>query len=106
MEWCAHMLEGEFCHEQDGGKLEPQNLQRKSKNAARADGIFGVCSPMPPGGRRREGRTITPLCYRGKVTGMVAYNKALTAEIEKVRRCGLENWKKRAAQGNTGAKSV
>ncbi len=54
VEWRAHMLDDEFCHERDGGELEPQNLQRKPKNPSRADGIFGVCSPMPLGGRRRR----------------------------------------------------
>jgi hypothetical protein len=87
-EWRAPMKEGRYCHAEGGGCLEPQVPYRKPKNPSRADGIFGVCSPTPLGGRRREGRRMTPCRYRGKVIGMSAYEKALESEFERVRVLG------------------
>ena len=87
-EWRGHLKEGQYCHQRDGGVLEPQVPYRKPKNAARADGIFGVCAPTPLGGRRREGRTMTPCRYRNKVIGMAAFAKAQEAEFERVRVLG------------------
>jgi hypothetical protein len=87
-EWRAPMKDGKHCHVESGGQLEPQIPYRKPKNPSRADGIFGVCAPMPLGGRRREGRRMAPCRYTGKVVGMAAYERALNAELERVRGLG------------------
>ncbi len=80
-EWRAPKKDGRWCHPNNGGELEPKQPQPKAKNPARADGIFGVCVPTPIGGRRREGCRMAPLCYKGKVVGISAFNDALIKEI-------------------------
>ncbi len=90
-EWRAHRLDGNICLPEEGGVLDAKVPQPKPKNPSRADGIFGVCAPIPRGGRRQEGRRMQPFRYKGKVVGMATYERALNAEIERVRQLGLAN---------------
>lgn len=94
-EWRAHRdADGNICREADGGVLDAPVPRPRAKNPARADGIFGVCAPIPRGGRRQEGRRMRPCRYRGKVVGVLHYAAALAAEIERVRKLGLRNREK------------
>ena len=91
-EWRAPLNEeGQWGLQRDGGVLEPSVPQRKAKNPARADGIFGVCASIPQGGRRRRGRRMRPKRYQGLVVGMKTYSAALEAELEPVRKLGMAN---------------
>ena len=87
-EWRAPLKDGDYCHQDDGGELEPKKVRRKPKNPARADGIFGVCATTPIGGRKLEGRSMVPFRYRKKIIGMAAYDKALKVEFAKVAAMG------------------
>ena len=91
-EWRAHRdADGNICRTEDGGVLEQQVPQPKPKNPSRADGIFGVCAPIPLGGFRKQGRQMRPMRYRGKVVGVATYERALANEIERVRELGRKN---------------
>ena len=90
-EWRAHRKDGEVCRPEDGGVLEPCKPRPKAKNPARADGIFGVCATIPRGGRRRVGRRMKPLRYKGKVVGIAHHARRLEQEVERVRQLGLKN---------------
>ena len=106
-EWRAHRNEdGDIRLPCDGGVLEQQVPQPKPKNPARADGLFGVCATIPMGGRRLEGRRMTPLRYRGRVVGIAAYERALAAEIARVRQLGRENRDKMADPNVRSTKGV
>ena len=104
-EWRAPVKDGNFCLENEGGALEPQVLRPKAKNPQRADGIFGVCAPTPLGGRRREGRRMAPLRYRGKVVGVGTYESALERKFERVRKLGQKN-RERVANGETTRRGI
>ena len=50
-----------------------------------------MAATIPLGGRRLEGRRIAPFRYRGRVVGIAAYERALAAEVERVRALGKKN---------------
>ena len=106
-EWRAHRNEeGDICLPCDGGVLDPPVACPRAKHPARADGLFGVAATIPVGGRRLEGRRIPPLRYRGRVVGIAAYERALQAEIERVRQLGLRNRENVADPGKNPTRSV
>ena len=82
--WRRPLKYSEYCHPRNGGVLEPPMPCHKPKNPARADGIFGICAPTPPGGCRREGRRMMPCRYRNMIIGMATFAKAQEAEFERV----------------------
>ena len=88
-QWLAPLKDGKWCHQKNGGEIEPALPRRKAKKLARADGLFGVCAPMVGG--RPDGRLMRPLRYRGKVVGMTTWNNALEAAEELVRKLGRED---------------
>ena len=91
-EWRAHRdADGNVCRPEDGGVLQPQVPQPKPKHPGRADGLFGVAATYPLGGRRKVGRRMTPLRYRGRVVGIKQYDRLLEAEFERVRKLGRDN---------------
>ena len=71
--------------------MEQAQPHRKAKHPARADGLFGVCALMVGG--RAQGRTMKPICYRGKVFGMTAWKDVLVAVEELARKKGQDDRK-------------
>ena len=65
----------------------------KPKFPKRADGVFGVCAPVP-NGKPREGRKMRPLRYKGTVVGVVAYFKGMQSCIAAAREIGRVNRRK------------
>ena len=74
--------------------LEQTKPITQPKNAKRADGAFGVCAPIPHG-KQREGRTMTPIRYKGKVVGVAAWHATLQKVIGAARQKGLKSRKAR-----------
>lgn len=91
-QWQAPLKDGKWCDPKDGGELEPVIPRQKPMHPARADGLFGVCTPMVGG--RAEGCKMRPLRYRGKVVGITNWDDALAALEERARKMGRDNREK------------
>ena len=89
-EWKAPLdSNGNWCPEEEGGVVEPLRKITRPKNEKRADGCFGVCTPMM-GGQRR-GLRMKPFRYNNKVVGVAKFEKEIQKAIGNTRETVLSS---------------